>query len=279
MSPQIQWVTTMAYDRQLFSQHLTSPVEPAGLVGNFDKESAFYDSLTRKVILHLGLQQGYILFWHKEASIAGASQTEKIENRPDWTEVLFVGNRAVLLAPTRVGQEAHVWAPCCDMHKDPAQLSLMGVPIPWRLGTSAPWRLDPVNRLWCRQKCTESASTLSREVIQGKSLTSLGHISQLAKWGDVPLLLSLLGCSVVRTRLPMQEMQDTRVWSLGQEDPLEKEMAIHFSLPSWEIPWTEKPGGLQDSKESDTTQQLNSNNNPCHLFHRVIIRVRWDSLA
>ena len=39
-------------------------------------------------------------------------------------------------------------------------------------------------------------------------------------------------------------MQET-VWSLGQEDPLKKEMAIHFSIIAWEIPWTEEPGGLQ----------------------------------
>ena len=40
-------------------------------------------------------------------------------------------------------------------------------------------------------------------------------------------------------------MQDTQVWSLGQEDPLEKEMAIHSSILVWEIPWMEEPGGLQ----------------------------------
>jgi len=39
-------------------------------------------------------------------------------------------------------------------------------------------------------------------------------------------------------------VQET-VWSLGQEDPLKKEMAIHFSIIAWEIPWTEEPGGLQ----------------------------------
>ena len=36
-----------------------------------------------------------------------------------------------------------------------------------------------------------------------------------------------------------------RVRSLGWEDPLEKEMATHLSIFAWEIPWTEKPGGLQ----------------------------------
>ena len=33
--------------------------------------------------------------------------------------------------------------------------------------------------------------------------------------------------------------------SLGQEDPLEKEMSTHFSIPAWKIPWTEESGGLQ----------------------------------
>ena len=44
-------------------------------------------------------------------------------------------------------------------------------------------------------------------------------------------------------RLPT--MRETRVRSLGQEDPLEKEMAIHSSTIAWKIPWTEEPGRLQ----------------------------------
>ena len=40
-------------------------------------------------------------------------------------------------------------------------------------------------------------------------------------------------------------MQETRVWSLGWEDPLEKEMATHCSILAWEIPWMEEPGRLQ----------------------------------
>ena len=39
-------------------------------------------------------------------------------------------------------------------------------------------------------------------------------------------------------------MRDTQVRSLGQEDPLEKKMAIHFSNLAWRIPWTEVPHGL-----------------------------------
>ena len=40
-------------------------------------------------------------------------------------------------------------------------------------------------------------------------------------------------------------MQETWVRSLGQEDPLEKEIATHTSTLAWKIPWTEEPGGLQ----------------------------------
>ena len=39
-------------------------------------------------------------------------------------------------------------------------------------------------------------------------------------------------------------MQETQVQSVGQEDPLEKEMATHSSILAWEIPWTEEPGRL-----------------------------------
>ena len=43
----------------------------------------------------------------------------------------------------------------------------------------------------------------------------------------------------------LSTMRETRVRSLGGEDLLEKEMAIHFSTIAWKIPWTEEPGSLQ----------------------------------
>ena len=43
----------------------------------------------------------------------------------------------------------------------------------------------------------------------------------------------------------LPEMQETWVQSLCQEDPPEKEMAMHVSILAWEIPWTEEPGGLE----------------------------------
>ena len=48
-----------------------------------------------------------------------------------------------------------------------------------------------------------------------------------------------------RTRLPLQEREETQVRSLGREDPLEEEVAIRSSALAWRIPWTEEPGGLQ----------------------------------
>ena len=43
----------------------------------------------------------------------------------------------------------------------------------------------------------------------------------------------------------LSTMRETWVQSLGWEDPLEKEMAIHSSIIAWKIPWTEEPGRLQ----------------------------------
>ena len=60
-----------------------------------------------------------------------------------------------------------------------------------------------------------------------------------------------LGGPVVKNHLPVQK---TRVWSLDQEDGLEKEMATHSSILACRIPWTEEPGGLKSvgSRKSQT---------------------------
>ena len=58
-------------------------------------------------------------------------------------------------------------------------------------------------------------------------------------------------------------MQETWVWSVGWEDPLEKEMAIHSSILAWNTPQAEKPGWLYSEwgcKESDTTENM-------HIHH------------
>ena len=67
-------------------------------------------------------------------------------------------------------------------------------------------------------------------------------------YGGVP------SSSAVKHPPAIQEMQETQVRSLGQEDPLEKEMATHSSILVWKIPWTEEPRGLQSigSQKSQT---------------------------
>ena len=50
---------------------------------------------------------------------------------------------------------------------------------------------------------------------------------------------------VAQTVKKLPAMQETQVRFLGQEDPLEKEMATHCSILAWIIPWTEEPGRLQ----------------------------------
>ena len=78
-----------------------------------------------------------------------------------------------------------------------------------------------------------------------------------------------MGCNLPQVRLNLNmkaslkaqlvknpaAMKETRVQFLGQEDPLEKEMATHSSILAWKIPWTEESGGLQSMglQESDTT--------------------------
>ena len=52
-------------------------------------------------------------------------------------------------------------------------------------------------------------------------------------------------------------MQETWVQSLGQEDPLEKEMATHSSILAWEIPQTEEPGRVQSMGSQSRTQLSN----------------------
>ena len=57
-----------------------------------------------------------------------------------------------------------------------------------------------------------------------------------------------------------QEMQETRVRLLGQEDPLEKEMTTHPRILAWEISGTEEPGGLQSMRSQRVRPDIVSNN-------------------
>ena len=69
--------------------------------------------------------------------------------------------------------------------------------------------------------------------------------------------------------------QETRVQSLGQEDPLEKGMATHSSIPAWRIPWTEEPGRLQ----SIGSQRVRHDWSDLALMHtwakKIMSRWQW----
>ena len=74
--------------------------------------------------------------------------------------------------------------------------------------------------------------------------------------------------SAVKSPPVMQKSEETRVWSLGQEDPLEEEMATHSRILAWIMPWTEEPGGLQSMgvAESDPTEATEHARTPLRIM-------------
>ena len=88
-----------------------------------------------------------------------------------------------------------------------------------------------------------------------------------------------LGASLVAQRVKnLPAMQETLVWCLGQEDPLEKGIATHFSIFAWEIPWTEEPGGatVHGVTESDTIERLNTHRQVDFIIMVLIfLFLRW----
>ena len=76
----------------------------------------------------------------------------------------------------------------------------------------------------------------------------------------------------------MQETQETQVQSLGQEDPLEEEMATYSNILAWKIPWTEEPVSYspQDQRQSDTTEWAHTSpvsmQEAARSFHTIWIK-------
>ena len=75
------------------------------------------------------------------------------------------------------------------------------------------------------------------------------------QWYKVIYIFVYRASLVAKSVKNLPAMQEIWVWSLGQEDPLEREMATHFSILAWRIPWTEEPVRLQSMglPELDTT--------------------------
>ena len=68
-------------------------------------------------------------------------------------------------------------------------------------------------------------------------------------------------------------MQETRVQSLGQEDPLEKGMATHSSILAWRILWTERPGGLLHRIAQSWTGLNHNTYNPLMVDFKMSLRL------
>ena len=68
----------------------------------------------------------------------------------------------------------------------------------------------------------------------------------------------------------MQDMLETQIGPLNQEDPLAEGMAPHSSILAWRIPWTEEPGGLQSEgfEESDTTEATEHTHTHTHTYNK-----------
>ena len=92
----------------------------------------------------------------------------------------------------------------------------------------------------------------------------------------VPISGASLVAQMVKNLLSMQE---TQVWTLGQEDSLEKEMANHYSILAWRITWTEEPGGLpsMESQRVGHDWATNTHTHTQYLSHRVAVKSKWVS--
>ena len=120
----------------------------------------------------------------------------------------------------------------------------------------------------CRQCCREDSEALGEVAGQqggflshichrggGKSgkhtaasLDQDGMTCGVASFFKIPSYKTMDTSLMAQMVKNLPAMQETWVRSLGGEDPLEKEMAIHSGILAWRIPWTEEPGGLQSTE-------------------------------
>ena len=79
----------------------------------------------------------------------------------------------------------------------------------------------------------------------------------------------------------MQKTQETQVWSLGQEDPLEEDKAVHSNILLWRILWTEKPGRLQSigSHRKNMTEETSIHALELKVIHVQYYVIPWLSIC
>ena len=103
-----------------------------------------------------------------------------------------------------------------------------------------------------RKRWKISSGYVCCQVELGTNKGSTYRASQPLIYGSVLPLIDmewqkLLETAIAQLVKNLPAIQETWVRSLGQEDPLEKEMATHPSILAWRIPWMEEPGGLQST--------------------------------
>ena len=103
-------------------------------------------------------------------------------------------------------------------------------------GATTTWMNGSETQWWAK----EAKRDINSSIHTGKVILFWGKEQNKTKPGTV---VASGNCDSDVKCLPT--MQETQVWSLGWDDPLEKEMATHSSILAWRIPWTEEPGGLQ----------------------------------
>ena len=104
----------------------------------------------------------------------------------------------------------------------------------------------------------------------------------MQNWNQMPQRPPLGTSSMAQTVKNLPPMQETQVWFLGQEDPLEKGMAIHSSIFAWRFPWTEEPGGLQSMELQRVGHDWVTNTSTfflCSLYNSSkTVRTEWELL-
>ena len=106
---------------------------------------------------------------------------------------------------------------------------------------SACWLCSTQFSLQTRQLEESQVGTLLM-VVTGERRSEIRRVS--CQQSNSPLMSQTFNMVPPATHLAVQEMQESWVRSLGQEDPLEQKMITHSSILAWEIPWTEELGGL-----------------------------------
>ena len=92
----------------------------------------------------------------------------------------------------------------------------------------------------------------------------------LKVWSTYPFVFNWsivdLGFLVAQTVKNLSAMQETLIWSVGWEDPLEKGMASHSSIPAWRIPRTQEPGRLSSMRSQRIKHDWVPNTHTCSWF-------------